>query len=111
MHRSKRSISREHYVETLVVADKAMYDHFKYEDLRTYLLTVMDNVNLLFNHPSLKNVVNIVVVRIIILDNEESLKIETNATSLLANFCQFQKSINYPEWHTEHHDYAILVTK
>lgn len=68
-------------------------------------------MNSLFNHASLENVVNIVVVRIIILENEESLKIETNATSLLNNFCKFQKSINYPQWHAEHHDYAILVTK
>lgn len=45
IHRSKRSISKERYVETLVVADKAMYDHFQYEDLETYLLTVMNNVS------------------------------------------------------------------
>lgn len=41
---NKRSVSKERFVETLVVADKTMLNRFKNGDLENYLLTVMNMV-------------------------------------------------------------------
>ena len=43
--RSKRSISKERHVETLVVVDKEMVDYYKDEDIENYILTIMNMVS------------------------------------------------------------------
>lgn len=58
-------------METLVVADQSMTDRYKYMDLENYLLTIMNMVASLYRDSSLGSLINIVVVRIIILDNEK----------------------------------------
>lgn len=35
----------------------------------------------------------------------------SNASLLLEKFGEYQLSINHPEHHINHHDYAVLVTK
>ncbi len=42
--RIKRSISREHVVETLIVADKSMADYHENENVEEYILTIMNIV-------------------------------------------------------------------
>ena len=42
--RSRRSISKERYVETLVVVDKTMIEFYRGQDLQQYVLTVMNMV-------------------------------------------------------------------
>ena len=42
--RSKRSVSVERNVETLVVADQRMMEFYSNEDIETYILTVMNMV-------------------------------------------------------------------
>ena len=44
--RYKRSLSIERYIETLIVADKTISDHFKKsnQSLETYLLTILNMV-------------------------------------------------------------------
>lgn len=43
--RRKRSVSVERNVETLVVADQKMTEFYSNEDIETYILTVMNMVN------------------------------------------------------------------
>ena len=45
----KRSTSREHVVETLVVADKSMVEYHENENVEDYLLTIMNIVTVQFN--------------------------------------------------------------
>lgn len=50
--RSQRSISLNHYVETLIVADASMVDFHQDGDIETYILTLMNMVRLyLFRKP------------------------------------------------------------
>ena len=46
-HRSKRSVSIERNVETLVVVDHWMMDFYKNEDIENYVLTIMNMVSIL----------------------------------------------------------------
>lgn len=114
-HRSKRSISTPRHVEALVVADTTMMAFHQDGDVETYLLTIMNMVSALYLDPTIGNFINIVVVRIILLeeeDPEQRLDITVNADKTLYNFCKWQQKLNPSnDSHPNHHDVAILVTR
>uniref|UniRef100_A0A8C4XSJ9 ADAM metallopeptidase with thrombospondin type 1 motif 7 n=1 Tax=Falco tinnunculus TaxID=100819 RepID=A0A8C4XSJ9_FALTI len=109
----QRSISKEKWVETLVVADTKMIEYHGSENIEKYVLTVMNMVAGLFHHASIGNPINIAIVRLILLeDEEEDLKISHHADNTLRSFCKWQKSINVKgDSHPLHHDVAVLLTR
>lgn len=113
--RSKRSISRPRHVEALVVADTTMMAFHQDGDVETYLLTIMNMVSSLYLDPTIGNFINVVVVRIILVeedDAEQGLDITVNADRTLYNFCKWQQKLNpADDSHPNHHDVAILVTR
>ncbi|KAM5169655.1 A disintegrin and metalloproteinase with thrombospondin motifs 12 isoform 3-T3 [Callospermophilus lateralis] len=110
---SRRSISKERWVETLVVADTKMIEYHGSENVESYILTIMNMVTGLFHNPSIGNAVHIVVVRLILLEEEEQgLKIIHHAEKTLSSFCKWQKSINpKSDLNPVHHDVAVLITR
>ncbi|NWZ86610.1 ATS7 metalloproteinase, partial [Poecile atricapillus] len=109
----RRSISREKWVETLVVADTKMVEFHGSANIEKYVLTVMNMVAGLFHHASIGNPINIAIVRLILLEHEEEdLKISHHADNTLKSFCKWQKSINVKgDSHPLHHDVAVLLTR
>ncbi|XP_009865063.1 PREDICTED: A disintegrin and metalloproteinase with thrombospondin motifs 7-like, partial [Apaloderma vittatum] len=109
----QRSISKEKWVETLVVADTKMTEYHGSANIEKYVLTVMNMVAGLFHHASIGNPINIAIVRLILLeDEEEDLKISHHADNTLKSFCKWQKSINVKgDSHPLHHDVAVLLTR
>ncbi|XP_066458569.1 A disintegrin and metalloproteinase with thrombospondin motifs 12 isoform X2 [Eleutherodactylus coqui] len=110
---SPRSVSKERWVETLVVADTKMIEYHGSESVESYIFTVMNMVAGLFHDPSIGNAIHIKVVRVILLEEEEEgLKIGHHADQTLASFCKWQKSINpKSDSHPAHHDVAVLLTR
>ncbi|KAG8440824.1 hypothetical protein GDO86_006527 [Hymenochirus boettgeri] len=108
-----RSISKEKWVETLVVADHKMVEYHGTDNVENYVLTVMNMVAGLFHDASIGNRINIVIVRLILLESEEEdLKISHHADKTLRNFCKWQKNLNMKgEDHPQHHDVAVLLTR
>ncbi|KAM5171006.1 A disintegrin and metalloproteinase with thrombospondin motifs 7 [Mantella aurantiaca] len=111
--RERRSISKEKWVETLVVADPKMVEYHGNNNVENYVLTVMNMVAGLFHDASIGNRINVVIVRLILLESEEEdLKITHHADNSLRSFCKWQKSINMKsEDHPLHHDVAVLLTR
>ncbi|XP_058791998.1 A disintegrin and metalloproteinase with thrombospondin motifs 7-like isoform X2 [Phymastichus coffea] len=112
--RAKRSVSRPRHVEALVVADTTMMAFHQDGDVETYLLTIMNMVSALYLDPTIGNFINVVVVRIILMEEDEAegLNITINADKTLYNFCKWQQKLNPPDdSHPNHHDVAILVTR
>ncbi|KAJ7994680.1 hypothetical protein DPEC_G00251990 [Dallia pectoralis] len=109
----QRSISREKWVETLVVADSKMVEYHGSSAVESYVLAVMNIVSGLFHDASIGNPINIVVVRLILLEKEEEdLKITHHADNSLNSFCKWQKRLNVKgEEHAVHHDVAVLITR
>ncbi|KAM8894980.1 A disintegrin and metalloproteinase with thrombospondin motifs 7 isoform 2-T2 [Spinachia spinachia] len=109
----QRSVSKEKWVETLVVADSKMVEHHGSGAVESYVLAVMNIVAGLFRDASIGNAINIVVVRLILLDQEEEdLKITHHADNSLNSFCKWQKKLNMKgEEHPLHHDVAVLLTR
>ncbi|XP_058150586.1 A disintegrin and metalloproteinase with thrombospondin motifs 7 isoform X2 [Dasypus novemcinctus] len=109
----QRSVSKEKWVETLVVADAKMVEYHGQPHVENYLLTVMNMVAGLFHDPNIGNPIHITIVRLILLeDEEEDLKITHHADNTLRSFCKWQKSINMKgDAHPLHHDAAILLTR
>ncbi|XP_039254069.2 A disintegrin and metalloproteinase with thrombospondin motifs 4-like [Styela clava] len=110
LSRQKRGFSsKQHFIETMVVADKAMSDHHG-DDLEHYILTIMMVANRVFAHPSLGNAVTISVVKIMQAGND--LPVSTNAAKTLRDFCNWQSRHNTPDDDDPNHfDLAVLLTR
>ncbi|XP_051531405.1 A disintegrin and metalloproteinase with thrombospondin motifs 9 [Myxocyprinus asiaticus] len=110
--RSKRFLSYPRFVEVMVVADSKMVEHHG-SNLQHYILTLMSIVSSIYKDPSIGNLINIVVVKLVIIKNElDGPTISFNAQATLKNFCIWQQSQNHPDDnHHSHHDTAILITR
>lgn len=89
--RSRRSISSPRHVEALVVADPSMVAFHQDGDVETYLLTIMNMVSSLYKDPAIGNHIKVVVVRIVLLEEDESqpdFNVTHLAESNLHNFCR-----------------------
>ncbi|XP_030226567.1 A disintegrin and metalloproteinase with thrombospondin motifs 12 [Gadus morhua] len=111
--RSQRSVSRERWVETMVVADSKLIDYHGQDNVESYIFTIMNMVAGIFHDASIGNAVHIILVRLILLHGEEKdLKIVHHADTTLSSFCAWQKNLNpQSDTHPAHHDVAVLVTR
>ncbi|XP_068096492.1 A disintegrin and metalloproteinase with thrombospondin motifs 8 [Hyperolius riggenbachi] len=110
--RHRRFVSSERFVEVLLVADTSMV-HFYGEDLKLHLLTLMSVASRIYKHPSLRNSVNLIVVKVLVVEDEDSgPEVSDNGGLTLRNFCRWQQSYNpSSDRHPEHYDTAILITR
>uniref|UniRef100_UPI003AAEB983 A disintegrin and metalloproteinase with thrombospondin motifs 12-like n=1 Tax=Centroberyx gerrardi TaxID=166262 RepID=UPI003AAEB983 len=111
--RSQRSVSRERWVETMVVADSKLIEYHGSDNVESYIFTIMNMVAGIFHDASIGNAIHIILVRLILLQGEEKgLKIVHHADTTLASFCAWQKNLNpQSDTHPAHHDVAVLVTR
>uniref|UniRef100_A0A8C6UNL6 ADAM metallopeptidase with thrombospondin type 1 motif, 9 n=1 Tax=Neogobius melanostomus TaxID=47308 RepID=A0A8C6UNL6_9GOBI len=109
--RSKRFLSYPRFVEVMLVADSKMVEHHG-SNLQHYILTLMSIVSSIYKDPSIGNVINIVIVKLVIINHEQGPIISFNAQTTLKNFCIWQQSQNIlDDNHHSHHDTAILITR
>ncbi|XP_010001189.1 PREDICTED: A disintegrin and metalloproteinase with thrombospondin motifs 8 [Chaetura pelagica] len=108
----QRFVSRARYVETLLVADASMV-RFYGEDVENHILTLMSMAARIYKHPSLKNSINLVVVKVLVVDEEAAgPEVSDNGGLTLRNFCTWQQKFNpLSDRHPEHYDTAILLTR
>nr|XP_055048355.1 A disintegrin and metalloproteinase with thrombospondin motifs 20 [Misgurnus anguillicaudatus] len=110
--RKKRFLSYPRFVELMVTADTKMVRHHG-RNLEHYILTIMSVVAAIYRDPSVGNLINIMIVKLIVVHNEqEGPNINFYATSTLHNFCVWQQSHNVlDDSHPNHHDTALLITR
>ncbi|XP_075994323.1 A disintegrin and metalloproteinase with thrombospondin motifs 8-like [Genypterus blacodes] len=110
--RRKRFVSAPRFIETLVVADASM-THFYGDDIKHYVLTLLSMAAQLYKHPSIKNSVSMVVVKMLVVEDEEvGPDVSSNGGVALRNFCAWQQTFNPPsQRHPEHYDTAVLFTR
>ncbi|XP_043976137.1 A disintegrin and metalloproteinase with thrombospondin motifs 8-like isoform X4 [Gambusia affinis] len=110
--RRRRFVSEPRFIETLAVADSTM-THFYGDEIKHYVLTLMSMVAQLYKHPSIKNSVNIVVVKMLVVEDEEAgPELSSNGGVALRNFCSWQQLFNpQSQRHPEHYDTAMLFTR
>ncbi|XP_053277786.1 A disintegrin and metalloproteinase with thrombospondin motifs 12 [Pleuronectes platessa] len=111
--RSQRSVSRDRWVESMVVADSKLIEYHGSDNVESYIFTIMNMVAGIFHDASIGNAVHVILVRLILLQGDEKgLKIDHHADSTLASFCAWQKNLNpQSDTHPAHHDVAVLVTR
>lgn len=110
--RKKRFVSSPRYVETMLVADQSMAE-FHGSDLKHYLLTLFSVAARLYKYPSIRNSISLVVVKILVIyEEQKGPEVTSNAALTLRNFCNWQKQHNPPsDRDAEHYDTAILFTR
>ncbi|XP_076351798.1 A disintegrin and metalloproteinase with thrombospondin motifs 9-like isoform X2 [Tachypleus tridentatus] len=108
--RNKRSVSVVRYVKVMIAVDYKMAE-FHRSNLHTYVLTLMASVSLMYKDPSIGNALNIVIVKLIVMDEKEARDIIfPYASKTLKNFCRWQHSNDHQESNL-HFDTAILLTR
>ncbi|XP_053125818.1 A disintegrin and metalloproteinase with thrombospondin motifs 8 [Hemicordylus capensis] len=110
--RTKRFTSEARYVETLLVADTSMFQFYG-DDLKNHILTLMSVAAQIYKHPSLKNSINLVVVKVLVVEDEKvGPEVSDNGGLMLRNFCNWQRNFNPPsDRDPAHYDTAILLTR
>lgn len=110
--RRTRFVSTPRFIETLVVGDASL-THFYGDEIKHYMLTLMSMAAQIYKHPSIKNSINIVLVKMLIVEDEEvGPSVSSNGGVALRNFCAWQQLFNPPSHrHPEHYDTAILFTR
>ncbi|CAG08653.1 unnamed protein product, partial [Tetraodon nigroviridis] len=110
--RQKRFLSYPRYVELMVTADAKMARHHG-PNLEHYILTIMSVVAAVYRDPSVGNLINIMIVKLIVVHNEqEGPTVSFNAATTLHNFCVWQQGQNVQDdSHPSHHDTALLITR
>nr|XP_009931200.1 PREDICTED: A disintegrin and metalloproteinase with thrombospondin motifs 8 [Opisthocomus hoazin] len=78
-----------------------------------HVLTLMSMAARIYKHPSLKNSINLVVVKVLVVDEAAAgPEVSDNGGLTLRNFCSWQQQFNPPsDRHPEHYDTAILLTR
>ncbi|TRY56279.1 hypothetical protein DNTS_028393, partial [Danionella cerebrum] len=110
--RKKRFLSYPRFVELMVTADVKMLRHHG-SNLEHYVLTIMSVVASIYRDPSVGNLINIMIVKLIVIHNEqEGPNISLFAAATLQNFCVWQQSQNVQDdSDPTHHDTALLITR
>uniref|UniRef100_A0A6Q2XJ72 ADAM metallopeptidase with thrombospondin type 1 motif 20 n=1 Tax=Esox lucius TaxID=8010 RepID=A0A6Q2XJ72_ESOLU len=110
--RKKRFLSYPRYVELMLTADVKMVHHHG-RNLEHYILTIMSVVAAVYRDPSVGNLINIMIVKLIVIHNEQDgPAISFNAATTLHNFCVWQQTQNVQDdRHPSHHDTALLITR
>ncbi|XP_076832008.1 A disintegrin and metalloproteinase with thrombospondin motifs 8 [Brachyhypopomus gauderio] len=110
--RHRRFVSAPRFVETLVVADASMA-RVHGDEIKVYVLTLMSVAAQIFKHSSIKNSLNLVVVKMLIIEEDElGPSVSSNGHLSLRNFCSWQQLFNpASQRHPEHYDTALLLTR
>ncbi|XP_062509095.1 A disintegrin and metalloproteinase with thrombospondin motifs 6-like [Corticium candelabrum] len=113
--RERRSATQlqEWTVETAVVADHTV-EEYHGNDTVTYLLCVMNMVRQLYRHPSIGRAINVVVVKLVLLDKNQTAEAGLLGKQIggrkLENFCHWQENLDGTVGQVKY-DNAVLVTR
>lgn len=80
---------------------------------QNHVLTLMSMAARIYKHPSLRNSVSLVVVKVLVVEEAAAgPEVSDNGGLTLRNFCSWQQRFNPPsDRHPEHYDTAILLTR
>lgn len=80
---------------------------------QNHVLTLMSVAARIYKHPSIRNSINLMVVKVLIVEDEKwGPEVSDNGGLTLRNFCNWQRRFNQPsDRHPEHFDTAILLTR
>ncbi|RMB98977.1 hypothetical protein DUI87_24522 [Hirundo rustica rustica] len=99
--RTKRFLSYPRFVEVMVVADSRMVAYHG-ANLQHYVLTLMSIVASIYKDPSIGNLINIVIVKLVVIHNEQDIcraheKCDTLGLAELGTVCDPYRSCSISE--------------
>ncbi|XP_053766522.1 A disintegrin and metalloproteinase with thrombospondin motifs 2 isoform X3 [Desmodus rotundus] len=113
--RARRHTADDDYnIEVLLGVDDSVVQFHGKEHVQKYLLTLMNIVNEIYHDESLGAHINVVLVRIILLNHGKSTSLIEigNPSQSLENVCRWAYLQQKPDTgHDEYHDHAIFLTR
>ncbi|XP_026080784.1 A disintegrin and metalloproteinase with thrombospondin motifs 2-like [Carassius auratus] len=113
--RARRQLpERAYYIEVLLGVDDSVVQFHGQQNVEKYLLTLMNIVNEIYHDHSLGALINVVLVRIVLVDARKSMSLIElgNPSQSLENVCRWafeqqRKDTNDKDYH----DHAIFLTR
>ncbi|XP_059378241.1 A disintegrin and metalloproteinase with thrombospondin motifs 2-like [Carassius carassius] len=113
--RARRQLpERAYYIEVLLGVDDSVVQFHGQQNVEKYLLTLMNIVNEIYHDHSLGALINVVLVRIVLVDSRKSMSLIElgNPSQSLENVCRWafeqqRKDTNDKDYH----DHAIFLTR
>uniref|UniRef100_A0A673LR41 A disintegrin and metalloproteinase with thrombospondin motifs 2-like n=1 Tax=Sinocyclocheilus rhinocerous TaxID=307959 RepID=A0A673LR41_9TELE len=113
--RARRQLpDRAYYIEVLLGVDDSVVQFHGQQNVEKYLLTLMNIVNEIYHDHSLGALINVVLVRIVLVDARKSMNLIElgNPSQSLENVCRWafeqqRKDTNDKDYH----DHAIFLTR
>ncbi|XP_043277763.1 A disintegrin and metalloproteinase with thrombospondin motifs 7-like [Venturia canescens] len=109
------SHSIHRYIEAAVICDRRFLDYHKQTDYEKYVMTIMNMVSDFWHDASCGNQVDVIVVRVIYLEQEKKeidLNISPKGEQTLDSFAAWAHKLNPKDLrHPNHHDVALLLTR
>ncbi|KTG38496.1 hypothetical protein cypCar_00019313, partial [Cyprinus carpio] len=113
--RARRQLpERAYYIEVLLGVDDSVVQFHGQQNVEKYLLTLMNIVNEIYHDHSLGALINVVLVRIVLVDAKKSMSLIElgNPSQSLENVCRWafeqqRKDTNDKDYH----DHAIFLTR
>ncbi|XP_065845856.1 A disintegrin and metalloproteinase with thrombospondin motifs 14-like isoform X2 [Oscarella lobularis] len=114
-HHSRQCPTEKYTIETAVFVDPMTvkkHEAMSLDQLKDYILGLFNIANLLFDHCATGYNISFSIVRIVFFDSgwPSGLTYTRHSELLLDRFCRWQRTINPHKNHSNHHDYAVLIT-
>ncbi|KAB7505996.1 A disintegrin and metalloproteinase with thrombospondin motifs 16, partial [Armadillidium nasatum] len=100
----RQATNKKYQIETAVFTDGAMYEFIKNKEggdspvveLENVVLTIMNGVNIIYNAPSMRTRISVVMIRLEIMKSTENLidDADGDIAVYLSNFCSWQQKQN-----------------
>ncbi|CAE1255074.1 ADAMTS3 [Acanthosepion pharaonis] len=114
LYRTRRDIPSKYFLEVLLVTDNTIINFHGKDNVQQYLLAMINIMNAVYQHPSLGIKIEVVLKRVVILDERDSRDIidESNAQTTLDRFCLWSNNFYAKNKEKEsNYDISIFLTR
>ncbi|KAL5018314.1 hypothetical protein ScPMuIL_004036, partial [Solemya velum] len=112
----RQTTDKKRYLEVLIAADTSVVDYVGKDRVKSYLLALINIVNMVYQHETLDVDIEVAVVKIVLLNevSESGILWESDAQRTVDSFCQWiaiqSYRTNYQGTYSQH-DVAVLLTR
>ncbi|XP_015790631.2 A disintegrin and metalloproteinase with thrombospondin motifs adt-1-like [Tetranychus urticae] len=112
INRPKRSLAKIYTIETAIFVDSSLAQKYDghLDDLQRLIMSIMNEVQLIYEYSSMETRIQIVITKLEILRNEGPDDAEGDIDQYLDNFCLWQAKLHRAENWAQRWDHALMLT-
>lgn len=110
--RLKRSLNKMYTIETAIFVDSSLASRYEghMDDLHRLIMSIMNEVQLIYEYSSMETRIQIVITKLEILSNQGPDDASGDIDQYLDNFCLWQAKLHRAENWSQRWDHALMLT-